>query len=815
MLYVDVILPIPIKNTFTYHFPKSLLDYIDIGMRVTVPFGKSKIHTGIVLRIHDKAPEYDTKEIDQILDETPIINKHQLKHWFWLADYYMCALGEVVRAALPSAFLLESETLISLKNNFVENDASLTDEEYLIIEALQRQSSLRVEEVQSIIDKKNVVKLIQALLAKEYIDVQEEVFEQYIPKKKSYVRLAKEYETENSLNSLLEELSTRATKQRDLLMNLFLLQAQTKKPINPKQLLKSANASSGVLKALIDKGVIEKYELQEDRHNFEGETTAISKLTTAQEEAYIAINKNFKEKTVCLLHGVTSSGKTEVYIKCIEDVLKKGKQVLYLVPEIALTTQLIGRLRKHFGPQLSVYHSRYSVHERIEVWNNLQAGKEKAQIVIGARSSIFLPFNNLGLLLVDEEHEASYKQHNPAPRYHGRDAAIVLGMQHKANVLLGSATPSIETYTNCKAGKYGLVELTERYRNVPMPKIQYINLKEAYKKKQMKGRFSQRLLDAIKHTLEQGEQVILFQNRRGFSPVVECTTCGVSPQCPNCDVSLTYHEYRKQLRCHYCGYSMAMLVSCMACGNETLDYKGFGTQQIEKEISQYFPDYRIQRMDQDTTRRKHAYEKIIERMTLRKIDILVGTQMLAKGLDFSNIGLVGVLQADNLLNFPDFRAHERSFQLLQQVAGRAGRGNKQGDVLIQTYDPLQTTLQVLRDNDYKQMYANEIVERRDFKYPPFVKLIQITLRDRNYQKMRQAANWYAKAMRVPFSRQVLGPEDPAIGRIRNQYITHIMLKIPHNHSVKQTKQNLQRIHNQFSAIKEFRSVRVIIDVDPI
>lgn len=815
MLYVDVILPIPIKNTFTYHFPKSLLDYIDIGMRVTVPFGKSKIHTGIVLRIHDKAPEYDTKEIDQILDETPIINKHQLKHWFWLADYYMCALGEVVRAALPSAFLLESETLISLKNNFVENDASLTDEEYLIIEALQRQSSLRVEEVQSIIDKKNVVKLIQALLAKEYIDVQEEVFEQYIPKKKSYVRLAKEYETENSLNSLLEELSTRATKQRDLLMNLFLLQAQTKKPINPKQLLKSANASSGVLKALIDKGVIEKYELQEDRHNFEGETTAISKLTTAQEEAYIAINKNFKEKTVCLLHGVTSSGKTEVYIKCIEDVLKKGKQVLYLVPEIALTTQLIGRLRKHFGPQLSVYHSRYSVHERIEVWNNLQAGKEKAQIVIGARSSIFLPFNNLGLLLVDEEHEASYKQHNPAPRYHGRDAAIVLGMQHKANVLLGSATPSIETYTNCKAGKYGLVELTERYRNVPMPKIQYINLKEAYKKKQMKGRFSQRLLDAIKHTLEQGEQVILFQNRRGFSPVVECTTCGVSPQCPNCDVSLTYHEYRKQLRCHYCGYSMAMLVSCMACGNETLDYKGFGTQQIEKEISQYFPDYRIQRMDQDTTRRKHAYEKIIERMTLRKIDILVGTQMLAKGLDFSNIGLVGVLQADNLLNFPDFRAHERSFQLLQQVAGRAGRGNKQGDVLIQTYDPLQTTLQVLRDNDYKQMYANEIVERRDFKYPPFVKLIQITLRDRNYQKMRQAANWYAKAMRVPFSKQVLGPEDPAIGRIRNQYITHIMLKIPHNHSVKQTKQNLQRIHNQFSAIKEFRSVRVIIDVDPI
>lgn len=788
---------------------------MDVGMRVTVPFGKTKIQTGIVLHIHEDKPAYDTKEVDQILDESPVVNKQQLKHWFWLADYYMCSIGEVIRTGLPSAFLLESETLISKKNQEQDKEVEITDEEYLIVEALEKQTALRIQEVQAILNKKNVVKLIQSLLKKEIINVEEEVFEQYVPKRKTFVRLTKEYETEQKLNAILEELSTRANKQREVLMTLFLMQAQTKKPINPKQLLKKANASDGVLRALLDKNVIERYEIQEDRNIFDGETIAISKLSHAQQEAYTSLRNCFLEKDVCLLHGVTSSGKTEVYIKYMEDVMKKGKQVLYLVPEIALTTQLIGRLQKHFGHQLSVYHSRYSVHERIEVWNNLQGGKEKAQLVIGARSAMFLPFRNLGLIIVDEEHEASFKQQNPAPRYNGRDAAVVLGIQHNAKVILGSATPSLETYNNCLNGKYGLVELTQRFGNVPMPKIQYINLKEAYHKKQMTGRFSQELLEAIKHSLEQKEQVILFQNRRGFSPVVECTTCGVSPQCTNCDVSLTYHEYKKQLRCHYCGYSIAMLISCMACGKETLDYKGFGTQQIEKEITKYFPDYRIQRMDQDTTRRKHAYEKIIERMVHRKIDILVGTQMLAKGLDFSNIGLVGVLQADNLLNFPDFRAHERSFQLLQQVAGRAGRGVKQGDVLIQTYDPSQTTLQVLKNNDYKQMYANEIEQRKTFGYPPFVKLIQITLRDRNYQKMKQAANWYARAMRVPFTSQVLGPEDPSIGRIRNQYLTHIILKIPTHHSIKQTKNNLQRIHNQFESIREFRSVRVVLDVDPI
>jgi len=815
MLYVDVILPIPIKNSFTYHFSETQLDALEIGMRVAVPFGKSKIQTGIVLRIHDQKPNYETKAIHQILEEKAVINKHQLKHWLWLAEYYMCTLGEIVKAALPGAFLLESETLITLRKDTDDNQELLTDEEYLILEALHRQSVLRIGEIQDITGKKNVVKIIQSLLNKGYINIQEEVFEQYIPKQKTYLRLAAGFSTEEKLNTVLEELSAHATKQREVLMHLFLLQAQTKKPIEPKMLLESAKASSGVLKTLVDKGIIERYELQEDRHNFEGDVHAISQLTEAQEAAYNKLQKSFETHSVCLLHGVTSSGKTEVYIRCIEEVLKAGKQILYLVPEIALTTQLIGRLRKHFGPQLSVYHSKYSVHERIEVWNNVQSGKGKAQIIIGARSTIFLPYRNLGLIIIDEEHEASYKQQNPAPRYNARDAAIVLGVQHKAKVLLGSATPSFETYTNSKSGKYGWVELTQRFRNIPMPKINFINLKEAYKRKKIKGRFTDELIEAIKHTLERKQQVILFQNRRGFSPVVECTTCGVSPQCPNCDVSLTYHKYRKQLRCHYCGYAMSMLISCMACGNETLDYKGFGTQQIEQEILAFFPDYRTQRMDQDTTRRKHAYEKIIERMQHQKIDILIGTQMLAKGLDFPNIGLVGVLQADNLLNFPDFRAHERSFQLLQQVAGRAGRGNKQGDVLIQTYNPSQPILKTLRENDYKKMYEMEISERQIFQYPPFVKLIQLTFRDRDYQRMRQAATWYANAMRSQFPTQVLGPEDPSVGRIRNQYLTHIILKIPNEKLLKQSKRHLQLIQNRFSSIKQYRSVRVTIDVDPI
>lgn len=814
MLYIEVLLPLPISNTFTYSLPESLLDYIDVGYRITVPFGKSKIITGIVFDVHRNKPDYDTKEIEQILDETPVVNAEQIKHWSWIANYYMCSLGEVLRIAMPSAFLLESETLVSLNPDFDGEISDLSDDEYLIFEALQRQSSIKAKEINKIIAKKSSLKQLQSLLQKQIIQLEEEVFEQYIPKKVTYVRLHEQYATRETLEPLLDELSS-APKQKEVLMRLFMLQAQMQsKPIFPKLLLEKADASAGVLNALIKKSIIERYELQEDRNQFEGEVEEIYTLTPAQNQALTEIKTGFETKDVCLLHGVTSSGKTQLYIQLIEDILPTGKQVLFLVPEIALTMQLISRLEKHFGDKLSVMHSKYSVHERIEVWNNVIEKQAKAQIIIGTRMALFLPFSDLGLIVIDEEHEASYKQINRAPRYHTRDAAVVLAHQHQAKVLLGSASPSFESYYNAKTGKYALVELTERYTNQYLPKIRFVNLQEAYERKQMKGRFSDELIQAIKHNLDLGQQVIIFQNRRGYSPIVECTTCGISPQCTNCDVSLTYHERTRQLRCHYCGYAIPMLVSCTACGNQTLDYKGFGTEQIEIETKRLFPDYRIARMDQDTTRRKHAYEKLIEKMTHRKIDILIGTQMVAKGLDFSHVGLVGVMQADSILNFPDFRAFERSFQLLQQVAGRAGRGKIHGDVIIQTFNPNHEVMGYLRNYDYSGMFLRDIKDRKEFHYPPYSRLIQITFRYRKYTEMRAAASWYANTLRSAFPDLVLGPEDPLIGRIRNQYITHVLFKIPNNFNLAKVKRQLKTIDNHFKSIPQFRVIDVIMDVDP-
>ncbi|HBY68679.1 MAG TPA: primosomal protein N', partial [Flavobacteriaceae bacterium] len=547
--------------------------------------------------------------------------------------------------------------------------------------------------------------------------------------------------SEESLKALLETLS-RAPKQKEVLMNLFMLTAQTNKPISVKQLQKQSETSSSVIKSLIDKEILEEYYIKKDRVEYSGgEASDIKTLNEAQQVAFSEIKETFKTKDVTLLHGVTSSGKTEIYVRLISEVIKSGKQVLYMLPEIALTTQLISRLQNYFGSKVSVYHSKYSVNERVEVWNNVLQAKRKAQIVIGARSSLFLPFSNLGLILVDEEHEPSFKQYNPTPRYQARDAAVVLANLHNAKTLMGSATPSLESYYNASNDKYGLVHLKTRFGNVLMPEIELVDIKEKARKKRMKGHFSDRLLEEMNEVLELGEQVILFQNRRGFSPIVECTTCGVSPQCPNCDVSLTYHQYKNELRCHYCGYHMAMQLSCMACGSETLDTKGFGTEQIETELKALFPKHSIARMDQDTTRGKNAYAKLIDKLENEEIDILVGTQMLAKGLDFRNISLVGVMNADNLLNFPDFRAHERSFQLLQQVSGRAGRTSKRGKVLIQSYNPYHQILQQVSTNDYKSMYEQQLEDRYQYKYPPYYRTIKITCKDRNLQKMQKAAKW--------------------------------------------------------------------------
>ncbi|UAB80867.1 primosomal protein N' [Marixanthomonas sp. SCSIO 43207] len=814
MYYIDVILPIPLKQKFTYKVNKDEAAFLRQGMRVAVPFGKSKVYTAIVYQVHQTAPSgYETKEIDQILDKYPIVTQSQIKHWQWIAAYYMCTLGEVIRAALPSAFLLESETIISLSKNDVSED-TLSDEEFLVFEALQHQSSIHINDVRSVLDRKNVVAVLEKLLQKNIIHVQEEVFEQYKPKLKRYVKIASKYASEENLRDLLDQLSKRAHKQREVLMNLFMLTAQSNKPISVKQLTKKSDTSSAVIKSLVEKEILEEYFIKKDRVEYSGdEASDIKTLNEAQQVAFSEIKESFKTKDVTLLHGVTSSGKTEIYVRLISEILKTGKQVLYMLPEIALTTQLIARLQHYFGSKVSVYHSKYSVNERVEVWNNVLHSKPKAQIIIGARSSMFLPFQNLGLILVDEEHEPSFKQYNPAPRYHARDAAVVLASIHNAKTLMGSATPSLESYFNASQGKYGLVTLKTRYGNVLMPEIELVDIKEKSRKKRMKGHFSDRLLEEMQEVLELGEQIILFQNRRGFSPIVECTTCGTSPQCPNCDVSLTYHQYKNELRCHYCGYHMAMQLSCMACGSETLDTKGFGTEQIETELKALFPKHSIARMDQDTTRGKNAYAKLIAKLENEEIDILVGTQMLAKGLDFRNISLVGVMNADNLLNFPDFRAHERSFQLLQQVSGRAGRTSKRGKVLIQTYNPYHQILQQVSTNDYSGMYDQQLEERYQYKYPPYYRTIKITCKDRNLQKMQKAAKWFGQALENKLGEQVLGPEPPPVGRIRNMYISNILIKIPKKQSLEHTKKYINRVEQSFNAIKEFSSVRLLIDVD--
>ena len=812
--YINVILPIPIDKEFTYKVNKDEAAFLQRGMRIAVQFGKSKIYSALVSKIHSTPPEvYEAKDIEHILDEEPIVTENQLKIWVWIAQYYMCSIGEVMRAALPGAFLLESETIIKRNDSDEFDEDNLKDDEFLIFEALQHQSLLRIQEVVDIVGKKTVLPLINRLIEKNVITVEEEIYEQYKPKLVRYVRIHNRYQDEEALRDLIDEMS-RAPKQREILMQLFMLQAKSSKPIAVQDFIKEYNASSSIIKALIDKEIIEEFYIQKDRIEYKGkEDKELKSLNPFQEKAFREIKGHFEQNKVTLLHGVTSSGKTEIYVRLIEEVLEKGKQVLYLLPEIALTTQLITRLQAYFGNQLSVYHSKYSVNERVEVWNNVKNHKEKASVVIGARSAIFLPFVDLDLIIVDEEHENTFKQYDPAPRYHARDTAIILSQLFDANILLGSATPSVESYYNSQQEKYGLVELTRRYGNVLMPDIALVDIKEKHRKKEMTGHFSDTLLDAIKEALKEEEQIILFQNRRGYSPVVECNTCGHSPQCPNCDVSLTYHEYKNQLRCHYCGHHIAMLIKCLACGSTDLSTKGFGTEQIEKELKALLPDYSIGRMDQDTTRGKHGYEKIIESFEQHKLDILIGTQMLAKGLDFRNVSLVGIMNADSLLNFPDFRAHERSFQLLQQVSGRSGRTNKRGKVLIQTYNPYHQILQQVTTYDYMGMYRDQLEERRQYKYPPFYRLIKLTARHKDYNRVVEATDWIAKSLRNSLKDNVLGPEFPPIARIRNQYNRNILIKIPQGQSLQKTKELIKRVEVTFSSIKEFSGVRLIIDVD--
>ncbi len=814
MLYfIEVVLPLAVAKNFTYQVSEAEFNYIQEGMRVAVPFGKTKIYTALVINKHHNPPQlYQAKEIHQILDEKPVVNSFQLNHWKWIANYYMCSLGEVFRAAMPTGFILESETIVSPSANDNIDKTELQDDEFLILEALENQTSISIQEVSKILGKKTVLPILNKMLENGVLVLQEEIKETYKPKLIRYVKIQDEFSNQEKLSDLLEILS-RAKKQRELVLSYFQLIARENKPISVKELTEYSGVSASVLKSLIEKEVFVEYYINQDRVSFEEDENLQINLSETQNTALQSIEDNFENFDVNLLHGVTASGKTEVYIKLIEKYIEAEKQVLYLLPEIALTTQLVQRLTAYFGNQVAVFHSKYTNNERVEVWNQVLENSEKAKVVIGVRSALFLPFSNLGLIVIDEEHEQTFKQQDPAPRYHARDAAIVLAKQHEAKVLLGSATPSLESYYNTKISKYGLSSLSERYGNVVLPEIELVDLKDKYFRKKMNGHFSDVLLENITETLEKGEQVILFQNRRGFSPYLECLTCGHVPHCPSCDVSLTYYRFKNQLKCHYCGHTIANPTNCHACSSTELTTKGFGTEQIEIELKELFPKKKIGRMDQDTTRGKFGYEKIIDAFKNQEYDILIGTQMLAKGLHFDNVTLVGVLNADNMLNQPHFRAYEKAYQMLTQVSGRAGRSEKKGKVIIQTYNPYHNTIQQVLHNDYNGMFKEQIYERRNFNYPPFYRLIKVTLKDRNFDKLKESSLWLCNVLRQNMNIPVLGPEEPPISRIRNQYIRTVMIKIPNEAHLGNTKKTIQKILDSFDTIANYKSVRVSCNVD--
>jgi len=809
--FLDVILPLPLQMNFTYEISKEEAYFIKTGMRVAVPFGKSKIYTGIAFAVHQKAPTaYETKEIHQILDEESIVTQNQIELWHWMSEYYMCTVGEVMKASLPSAFLLQSETKI-IKNSDFKDEMKLTDQEFLIFEALQFHEMLDIEKVSAILTRKTVLPIIKSLIDKKAVIIHEVLYEKYIPKFTKYLQLQEKWQDEALWISLLDSL--KGSKQKEMLMQYFKEKSVTGKPIAYTSFVKQYQISPAVVKTMLEKEIFEIYDLQEDRIKAVHAEKGLPNLNSVQNQKFDEIKTALKQHQVVLLHGVTGGGKTEIYMHLIQEQLEQGNQVLYLVPEIALTTQLLVRLQRVFGEQTTVFHSRYNQNEKVEVWNAILQNKPNARLIVGARSAVLLPFQNLKLIIVDEEHETSYKQFEPAPRYHARDTAIVLGNQKKAKIVLGTATPSVETYYNVSIKKFGLVTLTERFGNVEMPEIELINLQTAQKKKEMNGHFTHQLIESIQAALDNREQVILFQNRRGFAPVVECTTCGVSPQCPNCDVSLTYHKGKNELRCHYCNFVSEMPKECPACGNPSLSTIGFGTEQLEDELKELFPNHVIGRMDFDTTRGKDAYYNIIAAFQAQEMDILVGTQMLSKGLDFSNVSLVGVINADALFNFPEFRAHERSFQMLVQVSGRAGRSDKRGKVLIQTFNPNHPVLQWVQELNYQKLFENQLIERNLYKYPPYYRIIKISLKHKNFITVTEASEWLGQSMRNYFKENVLGPSNHPIGRIRGLFIKDILLKIPPEQSVHQTKKTLSKIKNHFQSISQYRGVRLLIDVD--
>ena len=820
-LFAEILLPIPVPGTFTYRVPFALNDQVRVGQRAVVQFGKTKIMSGLIVGLSEKVPAVEVKFLMDLLDDQPIVNEKQLKFWDWVKSYYMCHTGEVMQAALPSALKLSSETAVALSPDYVLDSVALNDFEYLIVEALQIKPKITISEVSKIIGFKKVMPLVHSMMEKGILVMEEELNEKYKAKYERFVRLSAEYRDETKVHELMDNLTKRAYKQLEVLLAFFTLGGDADNDIMAKALLQKANANSTILKTMAEKGIFEVYERKVSRlKEFKVQTAVDSiQLTEAQQKAYKSIKAGFEAEKPVLLHGVTSSGKTAIYIKHIKEAIDQGKQVLYLLPEIALTAQIINRLKEYFGDRLGVYHSRYGTNERVEVWEQVrdfgQTQSQKHQIIIGSRSAIFLPYSDIGLIIVDEEHDSSFKQVDPAPRYNARDAAIVLAAMHKANIVLGSATPSYESYYNALSGRYHLVEITERFGGVQMPEIILSDMRVERRRKTMKADFGSTLLDAMKETLDEHNQTILFQNRRGFSLRLECDECHYVPQCINCDVSLIYHKSQNVLRCHYCGYTASVPTECPVCHSTNIRMHGFGTEKIEEDLSLVMPEAKVARLDLDTTRSKNDYQSILEAFQDHETNILVGTQMVTKGLDFNSVKVVGILNADNMLSYPDFRAYERGFQLMAQVAGRAGRKGKQGKVIIQTYEPAHPVLQDVLRNDFRGLYDKQMVIRRQFGYPPFYRLILIRLKHKDYQKLNLAAAELALMLRPIFKQDLLGPEYPVVSRVKNLYIKQMMVKFRRDYNTQKVKELIAQQIHLFQQNSEYKAVQVQVDVDPM
>lgn len=831
-IYADLILPLRVKGEFTYSIPEELSHDVSPGMRAIVQFGQKRIYTAIIVKVHNNPPsDYIPKEIQALPDARAFILPSQLEFWDWMSSYYMCFKGEIFKAALPSGLRPESETRVKLSQKDLRtpleedfgkdsklNQESLDKREQAILNYLEGKPSASVKELNSVVHLKNSLPFISNLLSKKLIHIEEKLRVQYKPRLEAYINITEKLQDPEMLNAILDKLK-KAPKQNQALEGLIYLANEDDgiaSELRMSKLIADRQINKPALEALVKKGILKKTYKEISRLQVHStQLHPLKKLSNIQLEKFEEIKKKFKTNNSILFHGVTSSGKTEIYAHLILEEIKKGKQVLYLLPEIGLTTQIISRLKKYFGGKIAVYHSRYNDSERAETWKNL-SGKstdDNCQIILGVRSSIFLPFQNLGLVIIDEEHESSYKQHDPAPRYHARDAALYLAHLHQAKTLLGTATPSLESYYNVEIGKYALVELNDRHGKVKLPLSELANTRDAYRKKRMVSHFTPELYTSMSEALSQNKQIILFQNRRGWSPYIQCNECGWIPSCKHCDVNLTFHKYSNDLNCHYCGYSISSPNSCPECDSTNIRTRGFGTEKIEEETRLVFPEAKVVRMDYDTTRTKRAYHKIISDFEMRRNDILIGTQMISKGLDFENVKLIGVLNADNLLFFPDFRAYERSYQLLTQVSGRAGRKSEQGKVIIQTSDPEHEVLQWVIKGDFSEMYKNQMLERKTFKYPPYYKLIKITLKHKDLNILNKGAIFLGNKLKHVFGTRVLGPEFPLISKIHKWHLKSILIKIERDRSYVKAKIILQTEINKLE--DEFRQMQVVVDVDPL